>query len=471
MSRFLSILARSRQAGANRTATGRKVIVVGAGFAGLAAARALTDAGFDVQVLEARDRIGGRVDTVSAFGCPVDLGASWLHGGPANPLKEIALRAGVATYESNYKNGFAYDFDGAGGCAPVPPLLRSGYRAFARAATWPALRHYARRALKLSPSSLSIADLIPLAAKHCEAQALRAYAEVLEVYWAAPLNQLGAALLLVQSRTRPQAPIMPRGELYVSDGMRRVLEAVSQGLSITLNAPVTRIEHDRRGARVSTALTTYEADAAIVTVPVGVLRAEKIQFEPALPAAHLRALRKLDMATMNKVILHFDRAFWPEEVDYFLCHGGRFSTFWNLQVYNGVPALLGLTGGDQGVRAEALSDDELVACVRTELSRTFGTAVPEPTGRLITRWHSDPWALGSYSTLRPGATGAEPNMLAQPAGPRLLIAGEATNASDRATVHGAYWSGLRAARTIAGRIAPSASPLVSSFRDVVSHLR
>jgi polyamine oxidase len=431
---------------------GGKVIIVGAGFAGIGAARVLLDAGYDVRVLEARDRTGGRVHTVEAFGKPFDLGATWLHGGPGNPLKAIAARAGIPTRDSDYRNGLSYDVSRDNSGRPMGKRYMSeANRALQAVALLPVVAHWVRTSVGLAPSLTSLADLFQrAAARTTDAHEHRAYLEGLEAVWASPAEELGLSALLAKSATQPSSPFLPKGEQYVIGGMGRVFDEVAKDIPIELNCAVTHIAHDANGVRVQTTTDTYQADAAIVTVSVGLLSAGKISFAPALPSTHVKALQKLDMGVMNKVVMHFDRVFWPEDADYFMLCGGLCTLIWNLHYYAGVPVLTAVTSGKEGVRAESLSDGEMIAKVRADMTRAFGVQVPEPTGALITRWRSDPWALGSYSRLRPGSTGNEPEVLNVPPGPRLLLAGEALCSSDRATVHGAYWSGQRAAQRIAG---------------------
>ena len=274
--------------------------------------------------------------------------------------------------------------------------------------------------------------------------------ETIESLFASPADELGLAALLPASVTKPSGGLMAEGEQFVVGGMQRVLDAVAGDLEILFTQVVSEVHHGPSGVRVVAGDGLYEGAAAVVTVSAGVLRDGGVRFVPELPESHQDALRTLGMGTLNKIALRFPRSFWPEEPDYFFTCGGLATTWWNLQRYAGEPVLLGLAGGARALQIEQISDGEVVAIARADLGRAFGVRVPEPEAFRVTRWLGDRRARGSYSRLLPGASGRERAALAQPVGDHLFLAGEATHATDPETVHGAYWSGLRAATQIAG---------------------
>ena len=166
------------------------------------------------------------------------------------------------------------------------------------------------------------------------------------------------------------------------------------------------------------------------------------------------------MGLFNKVILRFPRVFWPEEPDFvFVCGGSLCSFYVNFAAYAGVPMLVGLSGGTAADEIEELPDQAIVTRLRKEFSGVMGTAVPEPTEVMIQRWRSDPFARGSYAYLRVGANGGEPEVLSRPIAGRVFFAGEALHLHDPGTVHGAYWTGQRAAPAGAGSICPIDRPI------------
>lgn len=196
------------------------------------------------------------------------------------------------------------------------------------------------------------------------------------------------------------------------------------------------------------------ADAAIVTLPLGVLQSGSIQFAPELPVEKRAAIDRLGVGVLNKVTVAFDAPFWPTGQYVF----GRLhravpnapTCVINLWKTHHVPKLVLLAGGSLGRCVEVWTEVELRDwCVRV-LRDVFGSSTPEP--RLVerTRWHADPFARGSYSYIAVGSSPDDLQALAEPVGSRLFFAGEATVRQHWATTHSAYVSGLREAARISG---------------------
>jgi monoamine oxidase len=161
----------------------------------------------------------------------------------------------------------------------------------------------------------------------------------------------------------------------------------------------------------------------------------------------------VDMGLLNKVVLRFDKCFWPQDASLFLstpCPTTQCTWFLNL-VETGCPILVGFVGGHAAHKLEHEHDDVVIDRALADLNRIFQTKDKSLVGpQIITRWGSDPFAYGSYSRFRAGALGHERRLLSQPILGTLFLAGEATHTNDPSTLHGAYWSGKRAARQIAG---------------------
>lgn len=410
-------------------------VVIGAGIAGIAAARDLRSRGWTVTVLEARDRIGGRVWTDASLGFPVDLGGSWIHGDEGNPLTALAREYGARTVETDDDLFAVYGPDGR----PVDDdALEEIEEAFAEAIDDPPERDVPmgdivdELAEDLSPSELRL---------------LRWVAAGLEV-------ETGADLASLSARHPDPGEGFGGREMFLADGYGPIVAGLTRGLDVRLGHRVARVVHGDDGVRVATDRGAFEADAAVVTLPLGVLQAGSVAFEPALSQRKQRAIAALRMGVLDKVVLVFPRAFWPDDVDglgYVSGEPGEFPEFVNLQRIAGRPALVALTGGAFARAVEGRTDEAIRRRLMEILRSIFGARIPDPTGMTVTRWAADPLAGGSYSYVPAGASPADHAVLAEPEGERLVFAGEATSRDHPATVHGAFLSGLAASTRIARR--------------------
>jgi monoamine oxidase len=179
------------------------------------------------------------------------------------------------------------------------------------------------------------------------------------------------------------------------------------------------------------------------------LQAGSVRFTPDLPAAKEQAIDKLGMGVLNKCYLRFPEAFWPTDVDwleYIPDQHGAWTEWVSLQRVAGLPILLGFNAADQGRAIEEWPDQEIVASAMATLRTIFGEEIPDPLDYQLTRWASDPFAFGSYSYDAVGVSPTTRKTLAKPLQNRLFFAGEATEHNYYGTAHGAYLSGLRAAK-------------------------
>ena len=442
---------------AMRAAQGKRVLVIGAGFAGLSAARALRQSGMDVVMLEARSRPGGRVLTDRSLGFPIDLGPSWLHGGPRNPLKTLAEGSGIATQVSNYAN-FRFTNASSGRRLQVAPaeLLETAQKfndAMRSAFLWGTW--FAGNA---ATRGLSVADVFEAAVRRIEARegpidrgviALQRW--VLESNLAAPLEEVGAAALLDNSGTGAGNDVLPPDDRLVTAGMDRLISLLALDLDIRYGQVVQSIAWRPGAVTIDTAGARWQADYVVVTLPIGVLGEGSVRFDPPLPASIAEPMSRLRMGLLNKICLTFPRAFWDERADFLTFYtepAPLYYAWLNLMRYGGKPALVGFTSGRMARTVETMSDAALVALVMRRMRAARGNRVPEPEAVRTSHWASDPYARGSYSYPAIGASGSDRSALARPLEDTLFFAGEATHRDDPASVHGAWWSGLRAARQI-----------------------
>jgi monoamine oxidase len=414
-------------------AAGRpRVAVVGAGVAGLAAARALATRGAEVVVIEARDRIGGRVATLPGG---VELGAGWIHGRTGNPLTRLAKEAKARAVVDRYSGAF---FDGTAPVALDPAYVRAeALLEKARAqvdgdAADPTLA----AALERSPDWLALS---PRDRRRLR-QALHSAVE----------HEYGADLSHLSAWWFDEDDGFDGPDLVLPDGYGAIPAHLAQGLTIRLSQPVARIDPD--GDSVALTLGSGEvvaADRAVVTLPLGVLKAGDVAFGAALAPPRAAAIASLGVGLLNRCTLRFPRAFWPEKARWLGLMGdvpGVWSEWLSEMPVTGEAVLIGFNAGSAARRIEALDDAATVAAALAALRAAFG-AVPEPEVLAISRWSADRFARGAYSHLPPGTRAATRAALwGLDWDGRIGFAGEATSADNGATVHGAWMTGDRLGR-------------------------
>lgn len=412
-----------------RRASDQHVVVVGAGMAGLAASRRLANAGVSVTVLEARNRIGGRTWTDTSLGVPIDLGAAWLHGTDGNPVMELAAEIGARTVETDFESVALLDGGSWVDAASTAAALSTCHNAVEE--MYLATENVA--------SDASVADALPDVLDRDDPLMQWCIASTIAAEYAADPNEL--SLRWFGHEGELDGP-----DLILPGGYGQLVDHLARGVAIELDTVVNRIAHGGAEALIETSQGILVADRVIVTVPLGVLKAGTIVFDPPLPEPKRLAIERLGFGVLDKVVLAYDDPFWPQEPDVFgivgedqpvcdLVNGLRFAAR---------PLLVGLRGGANARARERDSDERTVR----EVTRVLGG--PEPAGALVTRWAADEYARGSYSFLAVGSSPNDQRALAEPVGERLAFAGEATHEEFSATVHGAYLSGVREARRILG---------------------
>jgi len=419
----------------------KKVIVIGAGMAGLAAAKKLTEQGLTVTVLEAKANVGGRVYTErSVDGIPMDLGAGWIHGpDPANPITGL-VPAGTTTYQTDDNSIRITDANGNDVTA-----TQFGSGSTTGSSRYAALIAGTKSYAAAAAADLSLADAI----KAVDANALS------DPYLLYPLNTTlefdkGGWLEAFSAKNYSDDEKYPGKDVLFPTGYDAIPKALAKNLDIRLSQPVTGISYSASGVTVTTAKETFTADYAICTATLGVLKAGSIAFSPTLPAEKLGAISRLGMGKINKLFMVFDSAFWPTDLQYFGYHSpirGRYSYFLSYKKFVDVNCLVTFGFGQQGAELEKMTNDQLIADVMPSLTKVFGAGAVAPKKVFLTRWNSDPYALGAYSFAAVGSGYDDHVLLAKPVD-RLLFAGEHTHEKYRATTHGAYLSGIREADRI-----------------------
>jgi polyamine oxidase len=427
-----------------------RVVVVGAGIAGLTVANALMQAGVECVILEGRGRIGGRLHTIDLGGSPVDLGGSWIHHPLGNPLRAFAAHIGLPCRSGDLLPELAAYDCGEGrrlSEAEVQAHLGLLYEEFPEAVVTH-LRHElgaGANAAEAAEEFVAGAGL-PTAPARRARQGLRAVIEA------------GASDAAENESLRWMWNEIEYGGNYFGDlpggGYRSLVGAMAGGINVQLGREVTEVAVSPGGVTVLGADGTSEAGShVVVTVPLGVLKQDKPRFSPALPPERTAAIDRLGFGRFEKVAVRFDEPFWRADG---LPHMMLFPraagepTVWVIgqDAFDLGPTLVFLIFHSAANRAFKTSPDHAVDWVLRMLAEATGHPCPVPVAVATTSWAHDPYSAGAYSHIPPGAEPADLDLLGEPVNGRLLFAGEHTQSARMGYADGAMTSGIREAKRL-----------------------
>ncbi len=408
------------------------VVVIGAGIAGLSAARALTDAGSRVVVIEATDRVGGRLRTDRELGIAFDQGASWIHGTDGNPVTALAAAAGAPTVELDETAVAAFDEDGSEWSDDALEAAEDEFSGLLD-----------RLADEGEPGTSFEEVLDDIEPGWLDDPLRRFFVSTYLTFDTGDLDQLSSTLY-------DEGEVFGGPEVVMTDGYDRIADHLADGIEVRLERPVSTIDATGDTVFVVTGTDTLEADRVIVAVPLGVLKADMISFAPPLPDAKVEAIDAVGFSCVDKFLFVWDEAFW-DDTDFLVVTSAErdlFSWFVNVdRLHPGSTALMTFAYADAARESETRSDDEMIEVVMQRLRGVYGAEIPEPSAMRRSSWGNDPFTLGSYSFTAVGTEMDHFDELAAPNG-RVHFAGEHTDREYFSTVHGALLSGERAAREV-----------------------
>jgi len=443
------------------TSPKQDILVIGAGIAGLAAAKTLMNAGHNVSVLEADNRFGGRIKTVEMGNYSADFGASWIHGINGNPLYKLAGENALITKPTFYNPSYIFDIDGQ--------EITSG--------EWKIIEKKLEDLYKLAYDNFgsSLQDLLHLMEPDLNlSDKLRrvffgGVRSEIEIPYAVDAKDIAAKALTTNDS-------FPGKDVVFQKGMGGLTTALAQGLNIRYNSFVTKVAYAGDKVNVYTKMPAdidpkrsctachsganagllnheniYTADKVVVALPLGMLKNQNIVFDPVLPAEKLSAIDSLGIGTMNKVFLKFDQQFWNEEgyfFEYLKENHSKIIEFFSPTPTGANNVIVAVLAGQQARSIEKMEDTAVAHLVMEDLKGMFGNNIPQPTSMQKTAWHTNPFSLGSYPHLKPGADLSACDKIAKPLLNKLFFAGDASSSKYMATAHGAYLSGISAANSI-----------------------
>jgi monoamine oxidase len=453
----------------------KTVIVIGAGIAGLAAAQALQNKGYKVTVLEARQRIGGRIHTAYTMGFPVDMGASWIHyGGNKQPLYELAKQHNFQMVVSPFKALQVFDT----AHKTIPKRLISKYLAlFKKSSGEKYLNNLLQQNLnqdfpfwqgilygleKEQNNSHFLANY-----PQYDKTALQEWAKFfIESYYGEALEKISAQSILTDKNEFLSDDILlPMGyaqltdliaknlSIYLGQEVVKIEQVENKNSQQVLTTPQTDSKHTKQGKiKVYTTQNVFEADAVVVSLPLGVLKQNRVEFIPTLPTAKQQAIQQIGIALLNKMVLHFEHCFWDQKIETFSWFHSpsasiKVSFLHNHLFFQSQPVLTAYFGGAEALAMETKDDEMVINFIVGKLQQIYPRKKIVLKNYLVSRWQQDKFSAGAYTYLPVRANENAIENLASPFG-ALFFAGEATIKDYYSYAHGAYLSGLRAAQEV-----------------------
>lgn len=417
----------------------KEVIVIGAGIAGLAAARKLSKEGFQVTVLEARNRVGGRIWTDNSMGLPIEMGAGFIEG-KDNPILKLIHQFKLSPKEFPMDDLELFDSKGNTIDNVDNERLQKLYNIFLKKL------HLMKNSLSKEKSMQEAKDIIlsEMVFSETERDSLNlAISSNLE-------NKYGTNLKNISLHYSDEKKFSTDSISILTDGFSQVINNLSQELNIKTSHIVSKIEYDKK-VKITTNHGEFTSDYVLVTVPLGVLKKKKIEFIPELPENKKIAIQNLGFGTINKVFFKFPQKFWSSDSKRFRLISQTkkgFLEFWNVNSSNDAPILSTILSGDQAISLETRNKKEIISESMYGLRKIFGAKTQTPIEIQVSKWNSDPFSFGTNSYLAVHSKPESYNAMSEPIHDLVFFAGEGTSLTDSNSLQGAFLSGEREANRI-----------------------
>ncbi|PON74255.1 Flavin amine oxidase [Parasponia andersonii] len=437
------------------------VIIIGAGVSGISAAKVLAENGVeDILILEASDRIGGRIRKENFAGVSVELGAGWIAGvggKESNPVWELANESGLRTCFSDYSNARYNIYDRRSDVNLSSyysgKIFPSGLAADSyKKAVDSAIRQLRIQEAEFRGSDVSKATEPPSTPETPIELAIDFILHDFEMAEVEPIStyvDFGEREFLVADERGYEHLLykMAQDFLFTSGG--KILDTRLQ-----LNKVVRELRHSRNGVTVITEDgSVYDANYVILSVSIGVLQSDLISFSPPLPRWKTEAIQQCDVIVYTKIFLKFPYKFWPcgPGKEFFIyAHERRgYYTFWQHMenAYPGSNILVVTLTNEESKRVEAQSDEDTLKEAMEVLRDMFGPNIPGATNILVPRWYNNRFQRGSYSNYPLITNDQDFHDIKAPVG-RIFFTGEHTSERFSGYVHGGYLAGIDTGKAI-----------------------
>ena len=429
-----SIMAGNAFASLKQDLEGKKITVIGAGISGLTAANVLRNRGGEVTVLEAKNHVGGRIQTDWNLGAPFELGAGWIHGPSAeNPVRSLADKVDSTFFITDDEaieiydvTGDEMDEDESDEIEEIWYEVLEEMDADSEGSILKILNEYDDEIWE-NPNVRWI------------------FSAYTEFEYGGSINDISAGLIHEMSGYSGD-------DVIITSGYDKIIKILAQHLDIRINSPVRSVSYGYSDhVTVETKGETFTSDYVICSVPLGVLKNDSITFSPNLPPYMKTSINKVGFGTVTKLAIKFTSQFWDSDVQYYGTvneNTGRWPLWLNYKTFSDENILMGFCFGDYALTAYRMSDQELLNDAFEVINNIWEDDVTDVQAILRTSWLKDPFSLGAYSFPASQNTEEDFENLFEPQNERLFFCGEHTNLLYLATTHGALLSGIRAANQI-----------------------